>query len=62
MAKYEDVELITDDLYEATIVPETFWEKLKLAYMIVVHSDKIRCKLLVNRDWFEKKVRETYDE
>ena len=53
MAKYEDVQLVREDLYDATVIPETFGEKLKLAYMIIFHSDKIRCKMQVSKLWFD---------
>ena len=56
MAKYEDVQLVRDDLYDATVVPESFVERLKLAYMIIFHSSKIRCKMQVSKLWFDANI------
>ena len=56
MAKYQDVNQISDDLYEATIIPQSLIEKFKLAYMVVFHSSRIRCNMLVDKNWFNTNI------
>jgi len=61
MAKYEDVEMISDEYYNATIIPESFIEKLKLAYMMIFHNDKLRVQVIVEKEWFDDRIRKEMD-
>lgn len=53
MAKYINVEQVSDDFYKATIIPKNFIDKLKLAYLIMFKSDTISCNVIVSKKWFD---------
>ena len=53
MAIYNDLKQVSDDIYETTVIPTSFIDKLKLAYIIIFQSEKIRCRMNVSKLWFD---------
>ena len=56
MAIYDNVKLVTEDIYEATVIPQSFIDKLRLAYIVIFHHDRIRCSVHVRKDWFDDNI------